>query len=191
VKVFLNFVTDAVFSLGSDKIQNLIKDSRLKPEKVSKMICLPSITRHEGVALHCSATPNPFLTLRWRHNSGRRIGITSQQCHGDNVCHVGPIYGIMKQNQDWLLKHTKLSKEAASKLVIKQYMGAVEQAQRLMEDPDSLDELIDEQTSGSFNEQALGNLDQLGGLTAQDKIMDAVVLRTAAHHITINYGRPF
>ena len=45
------------------KVPDLIADSGLDPEKVSKMICLPCIARHQGVALHCApAGANPQLT---------------------------------------------------------------------------------------------------------------------------------
>ena len=90
---------------------------------------------------------------------------------------MGPIYGIMKQNRDWIMKNTNLSKKESSQLIIKQYVGLIEQAQRLIEEPDCLEELIDEQTKGGLNEQALKNLDKLGGLSSFDQIMDAVVSR--------------
>eukprot|EP00339_Tiarina_fusa_P001858 CAMPEP_0117011698 /NCGR_PEP_ID=MMETSP0472-20121206/10009_1 /TAXON_ID=693140 ORGANISM="Tiarina fusus, Strain LIS" /NCGR_SAMPLE_ID=MMETSP0472 /ASSEMBLY_ACC=CAM_ASM_000603 /LENGTH=307 /DNA_ID=CAMNT_0004714589 /DNA_START=95 /DNA_END=1018 /DNA_ORIENTATION=+ len=165
--------------VSTAKIPDLISDSGLKAGNVSKMICLPSIARHEGVALHCCPTPDPFLTSLFDACGGVVTLQEESELQASMVttCIMGPVYGIMRQNRDWVLKNTKLTKEEASKLVIKQYMGAVEQAQRLMEDPDSLDELIDEQTKGGLNEQALGNLDQLGGLAAQDKILDAVVSR--------------
>jgi hypothetical protein len=64
-------------------------------------------------------------------------------------------------------------------LIIQQYVGAVQDAERGEEgkNPNRLDDLIHEQTKGGLNEQALANLDALGGLEAQTQVMDATLSR--------------
>ena len=93
------------------------------------------------------------------------------------TCVMGPIYGLMRSSRDWLVKHTDISLSEASYLVAKQYQGAVQDAVVDCEDPNRLDDLIAEQTPGGLNEQALRNLESLGGLDAFDKVMDAIVSR--------------
>ena len=94
-----------------------------------------------------------------------------------STCVMGPMYGLMRLGRDWLMKNTELSQEAASYLVIKQYVGIVQDAERDLNNPNRLDHLVDEQTPGGVNAQALANLEQLGGLDAQTKVMDAILSR--------------
>ena len=168
---------------STTKIEDLVKDSGLEPENVSKMICVPSIARHEGVALHCCpeavGRDATFLTSLF-DACGGVVTLRNEselQTSMMTTCVMGPLYGVMRRNRDWLMDRSGLSKGEASKLVIRQYAGAVEQALRFDEDPDRLDDLIEEQTKGGLNEQALANLDELGGLAMQDRIMEAVVSR--------------
>jgi pyrroline-5-carboxylate reductase len=161
------------------KLDDLTKDSRLDPSNVSKMICLPSIARHEGVALHCSPTPNPFLTSMFEALGGVVTLKTEKELEACmmTTCVMGPMYGIMRQGRDWLMKQTELSQEEASYLVIKQYIGIVQDAERDLTNPNRLDDLIEEQTPGGVNAQALANLEKQGGLDAQTKVMDAILSR--------------
>ena len=100
------------------------------------------------------------------------------------TCLMGPLYGMMLESRDWLLKSTSgLSKEEASFLVIKQCVGAVLDSDR--EDADGtsatdanrLEKLIEEQTPGGINEQALANYVKLGGPGGQSEVMNAIVSR--------------
>ena len=145
------------------------------------MICLPSIANHQGVCLHCSPkTPNPRLTNMFRQVSGVVTLRTEKEMEAAMVssCIMGPVYGIMKEGRDWLLGHTSLSPQEASYLIIQQFIGAVQDAEKECEtNPHRLDDLIEEQTPGGLNEQALANLDQLGGLDAQRRVMDATLSR--------------
>jgi pyrroline-5-carboxylate reductase len=146
------------------------------------MICLPSIARHQGVCLHCSPTPNPWLTELFQSTGGVVTLQTEAELEACMVttCIMGPMYGIMRQGRDWLLQNTKLSPEDASYLVTQQYIGAVQDVERggdLRHNANRLDDLINEQTKGGLNEQALANLDKLGGLKAQTQVMDATVSR--------------
>lgn len=144
------------------------------------MICLPSIARHEGVCLHCCPTPDDSLTKLFQACGG----VVSLQTESEleaammTSCMMGPLFGIMKEGRDWLLRHTSLPPQEASYLIIQQYIGAVQLAERGSEsDPNRLDDLIAEQTTGGLNAQALDNLDKAGGLEAQRKVMDAILSR--------------
>jgi pyrroline-5-carboxylate reductase len=146
------------------------------------MICLPSVARHQGVCLHCSPTPNPWLTKAFQSVGGVVTLQTEAELEACMVttCIMGPMYGIMRQARDWLLQNTKLSPEDASYLVTQQYIGAVQDVEREGgggRNPNRLDDLIEEQTTGGLNEQALANLDKSGGLEAQTKVMDATLSR--------------
>lgn len=157
-----------------------MNDSGLDAFRVSKMICLPSIANHQGVCLHCCPTPNPLLTNMFRRVSGVVTLKSEKEMEAAMVstCIMGPVYGIMRESRDWLLRHTSLSPQEASYLMIQQYIGAVQDAERDCEtNPHRLDDLIEEQTAGGLNEQALANLEQLGGLEAQRRVMDATVSR--------------
>ena len=143
------------------------------------MICLPSIARHQGVCLHCCPTPNPFLESLFDSTGGVVTLKTEQELEASmmTTCVMGPIYGMMRQGRDWLIKHTDLSQEEASYLVVKQYVGAVLDAERDCDKAERIDDLIKEQTPGGLNEQSLANLEQLGGLEVQTKVMDAILSR--------------
>lgn len=97
------------------------------------------------------------------------------------TCMMGPLYGIMKESKDWLLSQTtSLSEQDATYLVIQQFIGAIQDADKAnasKTQPNRLEDLIAEQTPGGLNEQALHNLDQLGGLQAHDQVMDAILSR--------------
>jgi pyrroline-5-carboxylate reductase len=91
---------------------------------------------------------------------------------------MGPMYGIMKEGRDWLLNHTNLSAKDASYLIIQQYIGTVLDAEHECDtNPNRLEDLIAEQTKGGLNEQGLANLELLGGLEAQRRVMDATLSR--------------
>ncbi len=144
------------------------------------MICLPSIATHEGVCLHCTPIPNPTLTDMFRRVSGVVTLSTEKEMEAAMVssCIMGPMYGIMREGRDWLLRHTSLSPQEASYLIIQQYVGAVKDAEKECEtNAHRLDDLIDEQTAGGLNEQGLVNLEQLGGLEAQRRVMDSTLSR--------------
>jgi pyrroline-5-carboxylate reductase len=174
-------ISDLFYILQSTaKLEDVVKDSQLPASRVSKMICLPSIARHEGVCLHCCPTPDDSLTKLFQACGG----VVSLQTESEleaammTSCMMGPLFGIMKEGRDWLLRHTSLPPQEASYLIIQQYIGAVQLAERGSEsDPNRLDDLIAEQTTGGLNAQALDNLDKAGGLEAQRKVMDAILSR--------------
>lgn len=91
---------------------------------------------------------------------------------------MGPLYGIMKQGRDFLVQHAGMSQESASYLVIKQCLAIIQDADVDCQDnANRLDDLIEEQTPGGINEQALKNLEKLGGFDIQEKMMDAILSR--------------
>ena len=94
-----------------------------------------------------------------------------------STCMQGPLYGIMRRQSNWLVRNAGLSPEKATYLITKQYVGMVQDADRRPLSAERLDDLVEEQTPGGLNEQALSNLDKQGGLSAFDNVMDAVSLR--------------
>lgn len=175
------------------------------------MICLPSIARHEGIALLCCGGNNSnddtgdnkisnkvLLKSIFKSMGGCVVLDTEYDLESCMVttCTMGPLYGTMKKQRDWLLDNTNgLTKKDATNLVLKQFQGAILDATYKfnnndnMEDNDSadtedntdidmLEHLINEQTPGGLNEQALKNYSILGGLhNIQQKVMDLIVNR--------------
>ena len=164
---------------STTKIDDLVQDSKLDPSNVSKMICLPAIARHQGVCLLCSPTRNLLLEKLFDSVGGVLSVRTEDELNACmmTTCVMGPIYGIMRQSRDWLEKNTNLSQSEASYLVAKQYQGAIQDTVIDCSNPARFDDLIEEQTPGGLNEQALKNLESLGGLDAYDQVMDAILSR--------------
>ena len=149
------------------------------------MICLPSIADHRGVALLCcggdadaKAAPNRFLPDLF----GALGGVVCPSTESDleacmvTTCTMGPLYGTMKRQKDWLLRNTaSLSEADAAFLVTRQFAGAVGDALGTK----TLEELIAEQTPGGLNEQALYNYGTVlrGFVNLQDPVTDAIVAR--------------
>ena len=179
------------------------------------MICLPSIARHEGIALLCcggndstsnddtgdNKISNKVLLTSIFNSMGGCVALDTEydlEACMVTTCTMGPLYGTMKKQRDWLLDNTNgLTKKDATNLVLKQFQGAILDAtykfnnnNNNMEDNDTadtedtdtdidmLEHLINEQTPGGLNEQALKNYSILGGLhNIQQKVMDLIVNR--------------
>ena len=112
---------------------------------------------------------------------------------------MGLLYGIIRTNRDWILNHddtpdtttttTTLSDEQqrhqqqrkiATKLVLRCYNNMIQDAIRRLDDDendgtDLLEELIQEQTSGGLNEQALAN--GMSIMNIYEQVQDAMLLR--------------
>ena len=112
---------------------------------------------------------------------------------------MGLLYGIIRTNRDWILNHddtpdtttttTTLSDEQqrhqqqrkiATKLVLRCYNNMIQDAIRRLDDDDDdgtdlLEELIQEQTSGGLNEQALAN--GMSIMNIYEQVQDAMLLR--------------
>ena len=179
-------------------LQDLANDSKLNSSRVSKMICLPSIARHEGIALLCcgdDADDNKaFLVVLFNSMGGVVVLDTERELETAMVttCTMGPLYGTMKNQRDWLLASIpSLSTGDATRLVIRQFEGAILDlsAKAAVADENDkhnessseyeriIETLIEEQTPGGLNEQALRNYEVLGGMEDQRKVMRAIVSR--------------
>jgi pyrroline-5-carboxylate reductase len=89
---------------------------------------------------------------------------------------MGSLYGTLVNNRDWLVRHGVSTKDA-SYYVGRQYWGMMQDAVMDCDNPSRFDDLVEEQTPGGLNEQALGNLERLGVFDAYDKAMDALLSR--------------
>ena len=176
-------------------LEDLVRDSGLGPSSVSKMICLPSIANHKGVALLCCGETTGPTKDSLVQLFGAMGGVVALDTEADleacmvTTCTMGPLYGTMKNQRDWLLKKTgSLSKEDATFLVIKQFAGAISDAESATMSSGGggensletrLEDLIEEQTPGGLNEQALKNYGRvLGGFeNLQQPVMDAILSR--------------
>ena len=139
---------------------------------------LPSVSRCEGTCLLVPrASSKEFLSIF--DSLGGTVECANEKIMNRAMipCNLmGPLYGIMKNTREWLVKQG-MPAEDASYLVARQYMGMVQDALRDCENPSRFDDLIAEQTPGGFNEQALRNLGKLGLFNMYDQAMDALLDR--------------
>ncbi|KAL3759774.1 hypothetical protein ACHAWU_007518 [Discostella pseudostelligera] len=106
------------------------------------------------------------------------------ECRNDTImntmmitsCMMGPLYGVMRANRDWLVKNG-VTPEDASYFVGRSYLSMVQDAERNCQDPKRFDDLIEEQTPGGLNEQSLRNLEKQKVFESYDRTMDAILSR--------------
>jgi pyrroline-5-carboxylate reductase len=144
------------------------------------MICLPAVAQLEGTPLLVPRSKSLELkSLLSTLGSGTCI-----ECKNEDVmesmmvttCMMGPIYGLMKTNRDFLISRGVPSTDATT-LVGRQYWGMVKDALDRCDDETSFDDLIEEQTPGGLNEQSLKNLQGVGFLKSYEDAMEAVLGR--------------
>ena len=171
--------------VSTANLHDLQHDSKLDLSQVAKMICLPSIANHEGVALLCCGQQNSTTNELLETLFDATGGVVSLQTEADleacmvTTCTMGPLYGTMKNQRDWLLKQTSsLSKADATTLVVKQFAASVGDALQNCHE-NRLEDLIAEQTPGGLNEQALNNYGTVlnGFQDLQEPVMDAILSR--------------
>eukprot|EP00804_Cyclotella_cryptica_P016590 CCRYP_001924-RC/>CCRYP_001924-RC protein AED:0.17 eAED:0.17 QI:74/1/1/1/0.66/0.57/7/2282/374 len=168
--------------VSTSKVDDLIRKTNLPPNKVYKMICLPPIAQREGCALLQPPASNnnghPYLKSMLDALGG------CVECANDDImnammipgCLMGPMYGIMRNNRDWLVKQG-VPPEDASYFIGRTYLSIVQDAERDSREPARFDELIQEQTPGGLNEQSLRNLEQQGVFDAYNNAMNAILSR--------------
>ena len=149
---------------------------------------LPSIAKQEGCALFVPKTspqqkeenPNIGVILRFLDLCGGFVECETEEIMNVMItptCLMGPFYGILRQNQEWLVKKGVPAKDATY-FIGRQYASMMHDAEHgCDEDPNHFEELVAEQTPGGLNEQALSNLTKLGIFGAYDKAMEAVLSR--------------
>jgi pyrroline-5-carboxylate reductase len=168
-------------------------DSRLPSDSIAKMICLPAVATLQGVSL---VTPpqkvhHPILLTLLQALGGFVECETQHQMNAMMVPTgmMGSMYGLLRTNRDWLVKQGVNPKDA-SYFVAQQYSSMMQDA--LNDDdnkdnddntggnhynPQRFDDLVEEQTPGGLNEQALQNLEQQGVWGAYENVMDALLDR--------------
>jgi pyrroline-5-carboxylate reductase len=170
--------------VSTSKLDSLCEDSGLGVRNVFKMICLPAVAYNEGVCLlqapQCAddATSSKRLSVLLQlfdSLGGVLIAKDDRQMSAMMVVSglMGTFYGTLRQNRDWLVEHSGLSPEGASFLVTRYYHGMILDAMR---EP-NFDKLIEDQTPGGLNEQALVNAESLGIEDIQNKVQDAMFRR--------------
>lgn len=144
------------------------------------MICLPAVAMLEGT---------PLLVPRSQSKSIKKLmstlgSGTCIECENEDIMEammvttsmMGPIYGLMKTNRDYLVSKGVPGNDATV-MVGRQYFAMVKDALDRCDDVESLDELIDEQTPGGLNEQSLKNLRSVGFLESYEDAMEAMLGR--------------
>ena len=168
-------------------IETLISDSQLPPSQVSKCICLPSIARHQGTSLLYTSTQKSILFDLLTAMGGYVLCSSEDQLSIGMISTVfmGPLYGTMRHQRNWLMSRGGWSSSDATRLVISQYHGMIQDAfQRPSAADTSLDDLLSEQTKGGLNEQAYSILSSRGVWDAYDVAMDTVVARIQGSYKT-------
>ena len=107
---------------STSKVAELIQKSGLPRNEVYKMICLPPISKREGCALlqpaPAPAPADDVTNNNNNHDERENINVKSLlnalgacvECANDDIMDtmmvttamMGPMYGIMRNNQDWL-----------------------------------------------------------------------------------------
>ena len=162
----------------------MINNSKLPPNKVYKMICLPAVAQLEGTPLLVPRTDKTSSSSLLYDLMSTLGSGTCIECEDEDImesmmvstCMMGPIYGLMRTNRDFLISKGVPAKDA-SIMVGRQYWGMVKDASLRCEDANSLDDLINEQTPGGLNEQTLQNLEHVGFLKSYEDVMEAVLGR--------------
>ena len=115
---------------STSKLGTLIQNSGLPAEQVYKMICLPAVADLEGT---------PLLVPRSTSNIHELLstlgGGTCIQCENEAImeammvstCMMGPVYGLMRTNRDFLIKNGVPPKDA-NHVVARQYWGMTKDA---------------------------------------------------------------
>jgi len=166
------------FTQSTATLEELARDSKLPSSNVARLICLPAIANHFGVALYCSSQPPNDNDLDLIPGNVLYCK-TEDQLNASMIttCTMGPFYGLLRQQRDWLMHRGGLSQKDASGLVVQQHIAMLQDALKTGGDEKILDDLIEEQTPGGLNEQSLANWQQLGGLDSYSQILDAVLAR--------------
>ena len=168
--------------VSTSKVEDLRTKTNLPTNRVFKMICLPPISNREGCALLQPAASVENGHPYWKNIFDELGGCV--ECPNDEIMSammvptglMGTMYGIMRNNRDWLIKKG-VSPSDASYFVARSYLSMVSDAERNCIDPQRFDDLIEEQTPGGLNEQTLHNIEQQGVYDAYNNSMDATISR--------------
>ena len=162
--------------VSTSTLPQLISLSSLPPTSVFKMICLPSVATHDGT---CLLVPKSETVKKILTPLGGCVGCESEDIMTKMMipaCLMGPMYAIMKGNLDWMVKNGVPAKDA-SYYIGRTYLGIAKDAEAKCTDPKHFTDLIEEQTPGGINQQAIENLTKLGALDSYDKAMDKILER--------------
>lgn len=174
--------------VATSKLDMLQEFSKLGSERVFKMICLPSVAKQEGCALIVPKSgqkdrdnnPNISTIHIMLETLGGFVECETEELMNVMItptCLMGPLYGILRQNQEWLVQKGVPAKDATY-FVGRQYWSMMQDAERgCHEEADRFEKLVEEQTPKGLNEQALGNIKELGVLDSYSTAMDAVLSR--------------
>eukprot|EP00586_Coscinodiscus_wailesii_P015025 CAMPEP_0172507524 /NCGR_PEP_ID=MMETSP1066-20121228/204252_1 /TAXON_ID=671091 /ORGANISM="Coscinodiscus wailesii, Strain CCMP2513" /LENGTH=295 /DNA_ID=CAMNT_0013285091 /DNA_START=65 /DNA_END=949 /DNA_ORIENTATION=- len=140
-------------------VTDLTSCSKLPPGRVHRMICLPSVSRRQGV---CLLTP-PALSSSSLSSSHAGISLRPllENLGGVVECEterqmvtmtsatglMGPLYAILRSNRDYLTERG-VPRSKASSFIAKFYGSVISDAMVDCEEEGRFDDLIREQTPG-------------------------------------------
>jgi len=165
--------------VSTSTLEGLAADSKLPPEKVAKVICLPSVAMHQGVSLVIPKQSHNPSILDMLSSLGGFVECETQDTMNSMMVTsglMGVLYGVLKNNRNWLVRQGVAPKDA-SYYVGRMHWGMMQDAVQDCDDPRRFDDLVEEQTPGGLNEQALDNLEKLGVMKDYDTVMDALLSR--------------
>lgn len=125
---------------------------------------LPSIAKQEGCALiipksnpqQKQANPTIATIHRFLDLCGGYVECETEELMNVMItptCLMGPFYGILRQNQEWLV-NKGVPQEDATYFIGKQYASMMADAERgCHNNPQHFEDLVEEQTPGGLNEQ--------------------------------------
>lgn len=165
--------------VGTATLTQLIAGSGLPADKVFKLNCLPAVAKHNGTCLLTPPAGSHTSLAALLGTLGTLVECESEsrfQAMMVPSALMGPFYGILKQNRDWLVQQGAPLDEATA-MVLGLYKNMINDAATKVKTGASFEELIEEQTPGGLNEQALRNLEAQGALGCYEGAMDAVLDR--------------
>jgi pyrroline-5-carboxylate reductase len=125
---------------------------------------LPTVAKNEGCGLIVPKSndqdhvnnPNIRTLLQMIELLGGYVECETEEIMNVMItptCLMGPMYGILCQNRDWLVKKG-VPLQDATYFVGRQYWSMMQDAERGCHDePNRFDDLVEEQTPGGLNEQ--------------------------------------
>lgn len=165
--------------MSTSTLEGLSSSAKLGSGQVFKMICLPPVAHHNGT---CLLVPQGNSVVQAMCES---LG-GCVECETEatlralmvSTCLMGPFYNILKTQRNWLSEQGVPAADA-SYFLGRTYLGLAQDAASKCTDPSHFDCLVDENTPGGLNEQAIANLTRMGVYSAYCAAQDAILERLA------------
>ena len=164
--------------VSTSKLSMLADTTRVPATRVWKMICLPSVQTCQGTCLLTPKGQSPVLRRVFDSLGGTVECATEEQMANMMIptCSMGPFFKLLATQQEWLVKHG-VPPEDASYFVGRSFKNMADNAEAGCKDPAHIPRLVEENTPGGINEQAIRNLGNYGVWDAYNASMDGIIER--------------